>query len=274
MSKQKFVRVLSIFLTFLVSGSIFAITTYADSIYSFKVDDSTRWSNFIEGATVHMGSRNTTYKYEGSAVKNKYSTYIKTGISLWGSSISCTESNSSPMGIITASTEKSNANALTTVTCDTSTNHIISWTLKIYSNNFDANSSDDGKYKTIAHEIGHVYGLGHVDYSSQIMYGTYSQSKNITSYDRAGMSVMTHTHNHNGNYSTTTEKGSVYSHKVRCNTCKAYRTANCLYTEYHLGSKHYYVADCFCGNKYTHSWACSGKPCIMPFSVQLPHELE
>lgn len=82
------------------------------------------------------------------------------------------------------------------------------------------------------------------------------------------------THTHSGSYSTTVEKGSTYGHKVRCDTCKAYRTVTCSYTEYHSGSKHYLVIDCSFGNKRTQSWACSGNPCIMPFSILPPHELE
>lgn len=273
MRKQKISRLLSVFLILLMLSSTFVITAYADDIDSFLVDRSTRWANYNDGVTIHMGTQNTTYKYSSSTVKDTYSAYATTGIGLWGAYISCTESSSSPMGTITVSAMDSGANADLGPSYYTSTMHMASWTLTIYSQNFDGNSNA-GKYRTIAHEIGHAYGLGHVDYSTQIMYHTYSASKNVTSYDKAGMNVMTHTHTHSGSYSTTLEKYSTYSHKVRCSTCRAYRLANCSYTNYHSGSKHYFVVNCSCGNDNTQSWACSGNPCIMPFSILPSHELE
>lgn len=137
---------------------------------------------------------------------------------------------------------------------------------------FDGNASA-GKYRTIAHAIGHVYGLGHVEYSSQIMYPVYSASKSVTSYDKAGMNVMTHAHTHSGSYPTTLEECSVYAHKARCTTCRAYRLVNCSHTDYHSGSTHYLIVDCACGNEYTQSWACSGNPCIVLFYIRPSDEL-
>lgn len=198
---------------------------------------------------------------------------VTSGIGLWGSHISCNESSSSPMGTISVSALYSTANAELQPSYYAGTNHIAYWTLTIYSQNFDDNS-DTGKYRTIAHEIGHAYGLGHVDYSNQIMYHTYSENKNVTSYDQSGMDVMTHTHTHSGSYSTTFEEYSDYSHKVRCNTCRTYRLGTCSHTDYHSETTHYFVFNCSCGNDGTMSWECFGPPCVMPFSIKPSHELE
>ena len=274
MRKQKVLQLLSIFFVLFMFSSTFGVIAYAAPIDSFLIDDATGWKNYMDGVTIHMGSKNTTYAYSSAAVKSAYSTYVTAGISLWGSCISCTEESSSPMGEITVSAMDSGANADLGPSYYPSTMHMASWTLTIYSKNFDGNETA-GKYRTIAHEIGHAYGLGHVDYSSQIMYHTYSPYKNVTSYDRAGMNVMTHTHTHDGSYSTTLEEYATYSHKVRCSTCRAYSDiANCSYTSYHSGTTHYFVFDCACGNDRTLSWACSGNPCVMPFSIKPSYELE
>ncbi len=246
---------------------------FATEIDSFLVDSTTRWTHYEGSPSIHMGSKNTTYHYSSSTVKSNYSSYVTAGIGLWGSYISCAETSSSPMGTITVSAMDSGATADTLPSYYTSNNHIASWVITIYSTNFDGNS-DVGKCRTIAHELGHAYGLGHVSYSSQIMYHTYTETINVTSYDRAGMNVMTHTHTHSGTYSKILEQYSTYTHKVRCNTCKAYYLSNCSYTDYHSGTKHYLVINCSCGNHTTQSWQCSGNPCVLPFSYTPPHETE
>lgn len=264
MRKSTLRCIVSIFPVILVLCILLSATIYADSIADLLTDDATRWTNLNPSTTSHMGTKNTTYSYASSTVKNNYSSYVSSGIALWGSRISCTESSSS-MGTITVSALDSNANATLTPSYSPATKHMLSWTLTIYSKNFDGNT-DAGKKNTIAHEIGHAYGLGHVDYSNQIMYHTYSETKGITSYDVAGMQVMTHAHTHKGSYSKAFEQYSAYKHKVRCTTCKAYSIDTCTYSDYHSGAKHYLEVNCTCGNKRSESWNCSGSPCIMPFS--------
>ena len=91
---------------------MFANIAYADTIDSFKVDNSTRWTNYVEGLTIHMGSKNTTYKYSSTTVKDKYYIHVNRGISMWDScGISCKESSSNPMGTIYVSAMDSGATA-------------------------------------------------------------------------------------------------------------------------------------------------------------------
>ncbi len=196
-------------------------------------------------------------------MRNAYLAYVNAGIALWGSSISCTEGGSSSMGTIKASGATSDATAITTIYWNETTKHISSWVITIYSSNFD-NNVPAGKNRTIAHELGHVYGLGHFTNSNQIMYPNYSVTKNVTTYDKMGMKVMVHEHTHSGSYPTSLEKTTGLNHRVRCNTCKSYRWQTCSHQEYHAGARHYYDIYCSCGNVQHLSWACSGNPCVFP----------
>lgn len=233
MKTKHYSRFISMLLVVILLLGSFATTAYASDISSFLTDTTTGWAKYSSNS--HMGSKSSAFTYASDDVKETYSEYVEEGIDLWGSYITCSESSStSAMGEFTVSDMDSGANAVTDASYYTSTGHRSSWTITIYSVNFDGNS-DEGKYRTIAHEIGHAYGLHHVSDSSKIMYGTYSASKNVTSTDRAGMRVMTHAHTHSSSYSKTYEQYTSTKHKVRCNSCKAYLLESC-------------TSDCVCGN--------------------------
>lgn len=242
---------------------VFSSVSYASSIASFQTDSSTGWSKPNNSNSKHMGTKYTTYKYSSSSVKTKYLGAVSGGISLWGNNISCTYSVSSGKGLITVSAGDIGQIAATRSYND-SNKHITTWEIKIYSELFDDYSMTAQK-KIIAHEIGHVYGLTHFNNRNHIMYQSYQVTIGVTDQDIAGMNVMTHEHIHSGSYSRTYESCSDHSHKVRCTTCLAYYIDTCQYTDYHSGSRHYFVFSCICGNNQTLSWACSWNPCVQPF---------
>lgn len=256
-------KILSILIAFALLFS-FTLTAYASDITYYNVDATTKWTMYA--STSHMGSKSTTYKYDSTTIQTTYETAVKNGIGMWGSNISCTNSSSTTVGAIKASALSSTATAETGRSYNSSTMHTTTWSITIYSTNFDKNNPAT-QQRTIAHEIGHVYGLMHVPSSSQIMYDTASSTKSVTSDDKAGMDVMTHAHTHTTTHSGTVETHSTSQHKVRCSTCKAYRLVSCTYSMYHSGTKHYLDYNCACGNKSSSSWNCSGNPCILPFSI-------
>lgn len=167
----------------------------------------------------HMGTKSSTYTFESSAVQSSYETDISNGIALWGSNISLRYTGqSSAAGIISQSDSETNATAsLSVVNCD-SNGHRTNYILTIYKLNFDSNSSAM-KTRTIAHEIGHAYGLGHVSTSTDIMYGTASATKSVTSQAIWGIKVVTHVHTHSSTTTGTYEQYNSSYHYVTCSSC-------------------------------------------------------
>ena len=240
-----------------------ALSVSADSLSWFSTDETTGWGicGIHKMNYLHMGSKTTTYTYVSAAVKSVLQSSFEAGIDMWGSYISCDESSTSSAGIVSLVTNLSNFTArVRIVASETDENHVGEWEMEVNAINFQ-NCSTAGQKRTIAHEIGHVYGLDHVSNENQIMYHTYSEDKNVTANDRNGMKVMTHVHTHsNVNYDRVMLENNY--HEKRCPTCKLYVTARCTFTERHSGRYHYYEFNCECGRLIIERYACTGSPCV------------
>ena len=256
-------RRISLLLFLLLLSSLFFPGKLGASLLDqWQVSDGVaRWAYFSSANRPHMAKKSTSYKFQNSTVLSKYQSLVESGINLWGSTITCTYNPSSTTGLIDTISGNQSYTALATISSNLTTRHITSWKITIASATFDPNTTA-GKIRTIAHEIGHVYGLGHVSHTTQIMYGTYSASKNVTVYDRNGMNVMTHTDTHP---TRTLEQGVNFHHYTRCNTCKAALINLCSHEDYHIGTRHHFKANCSCGNTYQTSWSCSGNPHSFPY---------
>ena len=252
---------------FLLFSSVYS-SAYASSIADWRTDSETGW---VKWYNRHMGTKYTTYSYESASTKAKYKADVDAGIAKWGVAINCQEVATGAMGLIKEDIYYDPPGSASVQTSYDANKHITSWVLTIYSALFPydnsgtgAPASAAGKNNTIAHEIGHVYGLGEISNSSQIMYGTYSETKTVTLNDRRGMHVMTHQHQHNASTSYIILTSYYNTHDQRCLGCCAIVETECFTSEWHSGNRHYFVNDCACGNTGTVSIVCNAADC--PYS--------
>jgi len=229
---------------------------HADDINHLHVDEFSGWTyKVIDAAnpliihTSHTASKTWTYKFDNSFTNHINSTdyfiYVQNGIAMWGNSIDYLYDNSSNNEFFVVNNDRVSWAGLTSLNYNTNNDHIIHWKIYLNSHYFDDPQlmpiTDTEKESVIAHEIGHTYGLGHVDYVKNGIYFIYpvmslQNSTVLSIYDKAGMSVVTHQHKHDGplidpkyNFIHFTpinelqiENGSNTHHKIRCTVCFAY----------------------------------------------------
>ena len=259
--KHQFIRLIS--LALLVT--MMAIPTYAACPYeitNLHTDAASGWTMWDHR---HIPSRSTSFRYADDGITDDYRSYVEDGIALWGTTLSCTESESG-IGLITSNIMYGGDATAATLSEYDSSRHVTSWSITIYPSNFEELPSAS-KIRTIAHEIGHVFGLHHVDNSRQLMYGYASTTKDVTWFERWGIYTLTHTHVHNDETTYAIEQHSVTQHRRRCETCYAFYLVDCTYTsQYHSGNYHYFQMACSCGNSGRKQILCSTLTC--PYTQQ------
>lgn len=208
---------ISLIVSFTLCFNVFASSDLDD------VDANTIISGWSFSGAPHMGTKNLTYTYLSNAVKNAYDGYITDGKSLWGNNINMNYSSSysdSVLTIVASSMESSASMGLSIGDWESNTDHITLCAVLINTQVFDSYSYA-GKIRAVAHELGHVYGLGEISSSSSIMYPYYSTTNNVTNNDIWGMKVVTHVHEHGPIVmGTTYEVLDASYHNVTCNSCK------------------------------------------------------
>ena len=179
---------------------------------------------------------------------SEYYICVQDGIALWGDVINFTYTPYSINVFYIDYDDGDEWTGLAKTYYDPLTDHKTHWEIYLNSYYFDDPNlmplTNNDKARTVAHEIGHVYGLGHVTnhfiYNGVVMYPLMYPSsisnRMVSIYDKAGMSVVTHQHKHEGplvdpkynfiHFTPTNElqieNGSNTHHKIRCTVCFAY----------------------------------------------------
>lgn len=214
----------------------FSITAFADYLDNGAIygNESVGWNLLAKHQ--HRGSKVYKYKYDSNSTKSAYGNYITQGAALWGSNISFTEKGlfeSAQCTIATTNDANLDYTAAVIYSGNMAYNtHFDSITISIHTVNFNSNPTNytdsqlnERKKRTIAHEIGHTYGLADLYEginSLKIMYGYSSYQKGVTAEDLKGLSVVTHEHtSHRFGASYTIWSSS--NHTSHCATCSGYR---------------------------------------------------
>lgn len=95
--KHQFIRLIS--LALLVA--MMAIPTYAVCSYgivNLHTDADSGWTMWDHR---HIPSRSTSFRYADDGITEDYRSFVEDGIALWGTTLSCTESESG-IGLITS----------------------------------------------------------------------------------------------------------------------------------------------------------------------------
>ena len=199
--------------------SSFPKVTFAGSLSDTLPNTTVSGWDFSSSQHYHLGTRSCFYYYESSAIQTKYSSQMTGGINLWGNYVSMVLSPySSSLLHISEDYAYGNNIATTYWTASSSTKHITSATIVIHTSKYD-NLTQPEKNKVFAHEIGHVYGLGDLTETYQIMNGVFAAYNSITNNDKNGMNVMTHQHVHDNNTTGTYTFYNSNKHNVLCATC-------------------------------------------------------
>lgn len=216
-------RILSVILAFVVLALVPTLSVSADSLTVNHINGGEQCGWTLMSSRLHRGQKALTYNFKYAADKTKYASVFTSGTSLWGSSISCTEGSASAaqLSIWSVSDSGKPYTAATRLTASTNS-HITKAEMVINSAVFDGKSSAV-KTRTIAHEIGHVFGLDDLKDSAndtKIMWYSASSSKNVTQSDLYGMKVVTHAHKSHS-FASPVSYSSTY-HRSTCNYCSGY----------------------------------------------------
>ncbi|MCL2082735.1 MAG: hypothetical protein FWH04_05835 [Oscillospiraceae bacterium] len=175
-------------------------TTFAHEIKNAEMmlyDDKhyQAWAFLNSSVVYHAKSKKYNYRYVDARVKNKYASIFDSGIKIWGTYIDMKENNKSVNIVREVHIDKESILARSPINA-IKKQHITQWIIEININSAFMKKAADVRARVLAHEIGHVYGLGHVQYSVGGRLMSNEENAKLSNAERLGMTVVTGVHKH------------------------------------------------------------------------------
>ncbi|MCL2082733.1 MAG: hypothetical protein FWH04_05825 [Oscillospiraceae bacterium] len=183
---------------FLLTGIALAHTMKNMATPPLDSSDNPGWvfKDAVDTNFTHAKSRKYDFKYDNAGAKSVYGPSFRAGIAKWDIYVSLTEKERSRNAVGYQQIRYPNILATATTPRKKGKQHIERWTIRVNINSDFASKTPNEKALIMAHEIGHIYGLGHLDYDKGGRLMTTYAGYNPSSYELMGMLVVTESHKH------------------------------------------------------------------------------